>query len=71
MNMLEIPMNFVRILMDRCDRDTREYEDLANGMILDDRLKIHCDSKAAIALVLWAIRYLPDARELIKIFPDL
>jgi hypothetical protein len=40
-------------------------------MILDDRLKIHCDSKAAIALVLWAIRYLPDARELIKIFPDL
>jgi hypothetical protein len=65
--MISIPMELYRSLMTRCDRNSREYESMVNGMIEGEHLRIQCDGHSAASLVSWADDCFPGASNKIKV----
>jgi hypothetical protein len=65
--MINIPMDLYRTLLPRCDRDSSEYENMVNGVIEGDHLRIQCDGQSATNLVSWAEKCFPGASKKIEV----
>jgi len=64
---VNIPIEISLTLFDQCDRTGREYEILANGLILGDQLSFSCERGLARHLVAWAQEFVGKAANQIKV----
>ena len=68
---ISIPIDLYSKLMERCDRSSREYENMVNGWIRGEILSIHCDRQGATDLVSWADDCVPGASKKIKVVHEI
>lgn len=64
---MRIPLELSQSLIARTDRSASEYEAMANGLIEGNHLLIHCEERAADALVSWADNCVKGARQQIEV----
>lgn len=64
---VNIPIKISLTLFDQCDRNSREYETIANGLILGEQLSFQCEREFAIHLVAWAEEFVGGAAKQIEV----
>lgn len=68
---MRIPLDLSRSLLAGSDRAEGEYESMANGLIREEHLIVHCEEQKAAQLLSWADVCVPGARKRIRILRDL